>query len=329
MQRTTLASIACSLAIAASAVGPAARAGEVVLYSSNSVEAINAVTDEFNKKYPDIRISPVRGSTGAMMQRIKAEAAAPKADIFWSGGFSVLGLYKDYFAPYKSPEAAGVQAVFKGPNDLWLGTNAHVMVIMVNKRALKGDPVPKTWTDLADPKWKNRLVIGDPEKTSSSYATLWGINDSIGAEPLKGIARNATMVSTASQVYEGVAKGEFAVGMTMEYAAQEYVAGGQKDIEIVYPSEGTYIAPEGMALVKGSKNPEEAKKFYDFLASKQAQEMLVRKFFRRPIRDDVDTTKVGLPLTTQFKVKPIDDARATTGQPAFIASWKDMVAASR
>jgi iron(III) transport system substrate-binding protein len=303
-----------------------AHAGEVVLYSSNSVEAINAVTDEFNKKHPNIKISPVRGSTGAMMQRIKAEAGAPKADIFWSGGFPALGVYKEYFAAYKSPEASGVQPVFHGPNDLWVGTNAHVMVIMVNKRALKSDPMPKTWSDLADPRWKDRLVIGDPEKTSSSYATLWGINDSLGKKPLEGIAKNATIVSTASQVYEGVAKGEFAVGMTMEYAAQEYVAGGQKDIQIVYPSEGTFIAPEGMALVKNSPNAAEAKKFYDFLASKDTQEMLFRKFFRRPIREDIDTTKIGLPLTTQFKVKPIDDAKATAAQPEFLKMWKDLVA---
>ena len=318
------------IAVAAVAVLCAAtsvHAGEVVLYSSNSVEAINAVTDEFNKKYPGIKISPVRGSTGAMMQRIKAESASPKADIFWSGGFPALGTYKEYFAAYKSPEAAGFQAAFLGTNDLWVGTNAHVMVIMVNKRALKNDPMPKTWSDLADPRWKDRLVIGDPEKTSSSYATLWGISDSIGKKPLEGIAKNATVVSTASQVYEGVAKGEFAVGMTMEYAAQEYVAGGQKDIQIVYPSEGTFIAPEGMALVKGSPNPAEARKFYDFLASRQAQEMLFRRFFRRPIRDDIDTTKVGLPLTTQFKVKPIDDARATAAQPEFLKMWKDLVSA--
>ena len=317
---------ACALAAAAFGLA-SARAGEVVLYSSNSVEAINAVADEFNKKYPSIRISPVRGSTGAMMQRIKAEAASPKADIFWSGGFPALGTYKEYFAAYRSPEAAGVQPVFKGPDDLWVGTNAHVMVIMVNKRALKGDPMPRTWSDLADPRWKDRLVIGDPEKTSSSYATLWGINESLGKEPLKGIARNATVVSTASQVYEGVAKGEFTVGMTMEYAAQEYVAGGQKDIQIVYPSEGTFIAPEGMALVKSSPNPQEAHKFYDFHASKETQEMLFRKFYRRPIRDDIDTTKAGLPLTTQFKVKPIDDARATAAQPGFLAMWKELVAA--
>ena len=306
-----------------------AHAGEVVLYSSNSVEAINTMVDEFNKKYPAIKVSPVRGSTGAMMQRIKAEAGAPKADIFWSGGFSVLRLYQDYFAPYQSSEYANLQAGYKDPAGLWAGTNAHVMVIMVNKRALKGDAMPKTWSDLANARWKDRLVVSDPEKTSSSLATLRGIEQSIGKEPLKGIAKNATIVSTASQVYDGVAKGEFAVGMTMEYAAQEYVSGGNKDIEIVYPTEGTYIAPEGMALVKGSPNPAEAKKFYDFLASRQAQEMLVAKFYRRPIRDDVDTTKVGLPRTSTFKVAPIDDVKASAAQPAFIASWKEMVAAGK
>jgi len=320
---------ACSIAVAGILATLAARAGEVVLYSSNSVEAINAVADDFNKKYPDIHISPVRGSTGAMMQRIKAEAAAPKGDIFWSGGFSVLGLYKDYFAAYRSPEESGLSAAFVGPGDLWSGTNAHVMVIMVNKRALKGDPVPASWKDLADPRWKDRLVIGDPEKTSSSYAMLWGINQMEGRKPLEGIARNATQVNTASQVYEGVARGEFAVGMTMEYAAQEYVAGGQKDIQIVYPSEGTFIAPEGMALVKNAPHPDDARKFYDYLASRQAQQMLVQRFFRRPVREDVDLATVGLPPMSKIKASKVDDAKATAEQPAFIAMWKEMVAASR
>jgi iron(III) transport system substrate-binding protein len=304
-----------------------ALAGEVVLYSSNSVEAINAVSEEFTKKNPGIKITPVRGSTGQMMQRIKAEAGAPKADIFWSGGFAVLRLYKEYFLPYQSPEYSSLQAIYKDPTGAWAGTNAHVMVIMVNKRALKGDPMPKTWSDLANPRWKDRLVVSDPEKTSSSLATFWSIEQTLGRKALEGIVKNATVVSTASQVFEGVAKGEFAVGTTMEYAAQEYVAGGNKDIEIVYPSEGTFIAPEGMALVKGGPNPAEAKKFYDYLASREAQAMLAKKFFRRPIREDVDTTAIGLPRTTAFKVSTIDDQKAAADQPAFIKTWKELAAA--
>ena len=324
MTRTRIA----SLVLAAAAIAaPLAHAGEVVLYSSNTVDAINAATEEFNKKYPDIKITAVRGSTGAMMQRIKAEAGAPKADIFWSGGFSLLRLYEPYFLAYPSPEYASLPAGYKSAGNLWAGTNAHVMVIMVNKKALKGDPMPKTWSDLANPRWKDRLIVSDPEKTSSSLATLWGIQQTLGNKPLEGIAKNATVTSTASQVFDGVGKGEFAVGMTMEYAAQEYVAGGNKDIEVVYPTEGTFIAPEGMALVKGGPNPTDAKKFYDFLASKAAQEMLVKKFYRRPIRDDVDTTAVGLPKAGAFKAMAVDDQKLAADQPAFIKAWKEMTAA--
>ena len=55
--------------------------------------------------------------------------------------------------------------------------------------------------------------------------------------------------------------------------------------------------------------------------------MLVKRFFRRPIRDDVDTTKIGLPATSSFKLTQTDDQKLSAGQPAFIATWKEMVAA--
>src|SRR6476659_611857 len=117
MPRLRLASFA--LAAAASVTSITAAAGEVVLYSSNTVDAINAVTEEFQKKYPDIKVTAVRGSTGAMMQRIKAEAGAPKADIFWSGGFSLLRLYSEYFLPYQSPEYAKLATGYRDANNLW------------------------------------------------------------------------------------------------------------------------------------------------------------------------------------------------------------------
>jgi iron(III) transport system substrate-binding protein len=304
-----------------------AKASEVVLYSSNNVEAINTVVTEFNKKHPDIKVSVVRAGSGTLMQRIKAEAANPRADIFWSGGFSTIGVFRDLFQPYESPEAKAVAPAFRGPDNLWLGTNVHVMVMMVNQRALKGDATPKTWSDLADPKWKGRVVIADPERSSASYATLWGIHDSLGKEVLTKIAGNSVVVGTTSGVYEGVAKGEFAVGLTMEYAAQEYVAGGQKEIQIIYPSEGTFLSPEGMVIVKGAKNAEQAKKLYDMLASKPMQETLVKTFFRRPIREDIEVSKVaGMQPISGIKAKPIDDARATADQPKFIAMWKEIVA---
>ena len=55
--------------------------------------------------------------------------------------------------------------------------------------------------------------------------------------------------------------------------------------------------------------------------------MLVKKFYRRPMRDDVDTTKVGLKRANEFKATQIDHVKATAEQPAFIKTWKELVAA--
>ena len=61
------------------------------------------------------------------------------------------------------------------------------------------------------------------------------------------------VTASSGTTYKGVAAGEYAAGMTLEYAAQEYVAGGQKEIRLVYPAEGSYLAPEGMFIIKGAK----------------------------------------------------------------------------
>jgi len=65
-------------------------ASDVVLYSSNDVQTVSTLVDQFEKQNPEINVSVVRAGTGALMQRIKAEASNPLGDIFWSGGLSML-----------------------------------------------------------------------------------------------------------------------------------------------------------------------------------------------------------------------------------------------
>jgi iron(III) transport system substrate-binding protein len=319
-----LATIAAVFMLAAAT----ARAAEVVLYSSNNVEAIKVVTDLFGKKYPDIKIATVRAGTGALMQRMKAEAGNPLGDIVWSGGVATLGAYRELFAPYRSPEATAVPAAYRGPDDLWIGVNHHLMIIMVNEKALKDMPAPKSWADLFDPRWKGKVIVADPERSGTAYAALYGINEVHGKDGLAKLAQNVTVTPSSSAVYEGVAKGEFAVGITLETAAYEYVAGGMKEVRILYPTEGAVLLSEGMVIVKGAKHPAEAQKLYDFLASREAQEALFKAAYRRPIRRDIDvTTLSSLPAIAAVKTIDLDETKAAAAQPAFLASWKAAVAA--
>ena len=169
----------------------AAFASDVVLYSSNDVQTVSTLVDQFEKQNPEINVSVVRAGTGALMQRIKAEAANPLGDIFWSGGLSTIGAFQDQLEPYKSPEASAVPSQYRAAHDQWLGTNTHVTVLMVNTRQAPGAKLPAGWADLADAKWKGRIVIPDPLFSSASYVALYGLRKTLGEAVYSQIVRNA------------------------------------------------------------------------------------------------------------------------------------------
>ena len=77
-----------------------------------------------------------------------------------------------------------------------------------------------------------------------------------------------------------VADGETSMGLTLEDNALEYVQGGAP-ISIVHLSDGTAATPDGVALVKGSPNPEGGKAFIDWAMSKSTQEKLAMDIGRR------------------------------------------------
>ena len=307
-----------------------AQAQTVVLYSSNNTETIETALNVVKQKNPSLTVQQVTGGTGSLMKRIQAESKNPRGDVLWSGGFGTLGAYKELLEPYKAPDLAAIPAEFRGPNNLWVGTNLHVMVLMVNERQLKGLPAPKTWSDLMKPEWKGKFTITDPSKSATAYMLVYGLLKQFGKDGLEKIAANAVVTSSSGTTYKGVAAGEYPVGLTLEYAAQEYVAGGQKEIKLVYPTEGSYLAPEGMFIVKGAKNMEAAKTLYNGLMSKEVQEALLVKNFRRPTRTDVAVSKLtSLPDLKAIKIFPLDQEQASQEYEQLVALWNLAVSKAR
>ena len=127
-----------------------------------------------------------------------------------------------------------------------------------------------------------------------------------------------------------VAQGEYAIGLTFESNGYAYVAGGQKEIDLLYPEDGTFTSPESLVLIKNAPAGEAAKKVYDLLLSKEAQIALLEAAFRRPSRTDIDVPKyVKLPNISAIKVAPIDEAEAAKQRTAFLAEWTAAVSAAK
>jgi len=167
-------------------------------------------------------------------------------------------------------------------------------------------------------------------KSGTAYLLVYGLLKQFGRDGLEKIAANAVVTSSSGTTYKGTAMGEYAVGLTIEYAAQEYVAGGQKEIKLVYPSEGSYLAPEGMFIFKGAKNVEAAKTFYNILLSKETQQELLVKAFRRPTRTDIPVSKLtSLPDLKSVKIFPLDQAAASAEYEQLISLWNLAVSKAR
>ncbi|SDF59676.1 ABC transporter substrate-binding protein [Desulfovibrio legallii] len=302
----------------------AAAAKEVVLYSSNQPDMLDAIALDFEKK-TGIKLTVVRMGTGEAMKRIAAERANPLCDVFWSGDVAVLDNAKADFMPYKSPQAAALPAAFVEKDHRWTAANMHLMVIMANTRLVPPAELPKSWKELLDPKWKNKVVMANPLKSGSAYAQVYGIYKLYGWDGLKKLIDNVKILDSSSLVYKGTAEGEFPLAITMEYAAHRYVAGGAKDVRVVYPADGVIAAPEGAAIIAGCKHPEEAKALVDYLLSQPVVDGIFQKYFRRPARPDAVTVKDMPTLQEITLLRDYDPAEANTLQKQLLAWWKKQV----
>ena len=299
-------------------------AKEVVLYSSNQPELIAMVSRGFEGK-TGIKVSAVRLGTGEAMKRIQAERDNPLGDVFWSGDVAVLDNAKKNFMPYKSPEAKVLPSNYVEKEGLWTSTNVHIMIIMYNKKLVSESEKPLAWKDLFLPKWKGKIVMANPEKSGSAYAQVYGLYKLYGWDGLKKLIDNAKILDSSSLIYKGTAEGEYSLGITMEYAAYRYIAGGSKDVGILYPQEGAFDAPEGAAILKNCKHPEEAKTFFDYLLSKDVEREILQKHYRRPARPDVPILE-GLPRMSDIKLmKGFDPIEANALEKEILKQWKEII----
>jgi iron(III) transport system substrate-binding protein len=263
--------------------------------------------------------------TGEAMKRVQAEKDNPLGDLFWSGDVAVLDAAKSYFAPYRSPEARVLPPQYIEKDNLWTATNVHIMVIMYNKKLVSEQEKPQTWSDLFNPKWKGKMVMANPEKSGSAYAKVYGIYKLYGWDGLKKLIANVKILDSAGFIWKGTAEGEYPMGLTIEYAAYRYVAGGSKDVGIIYPQDGAFAAPEGTAMFKNCKHPEEAKAFMDYLLSKDVEKEIFENHYRRPARPDVATAG-DLPKISDIKLfKAFDPIESSALEKDILKQWKELI----
>jgi iron(III) transport system substrate-binding protein len=324
---------ALTLAVLAGSAGAQAQK-KLVVYSANESTLNDLVFNAFTKE-TGIQVEPVTAGSGVIVRRIQAEKQRPLGDIIWGVSRSLLQSNKALFTPYLSKNHDAIPAEYRDPDNLWIGNNLHLLVILQNTKLLPATDGPKSWADLLDPKWKGKIAFTDPANSGSAYTNvtmlvdLWGGGEA-GWTKVKALFANMKVLNRSSLVFQGVGNGEYPLGISLEYAGPMWAAGGAP-VKTIYPSDGTLATMEGVAIIKGGPNLESAKAFVDYINRKDVREMILKATYRRPARGDLDLSTLpgGLPPLSSVKLLPYDEDAWTAKRKETLEKIKDVLQESR
>jgi iron(III) transport system substrate-binding protein len=323
-----------TLVCALGASGAAQAQKKLVVYSANDSTLNDLVFAAFAKE-TGITVDPVAAGSGVLVRRLQSEKARAQGDIIWGVARSLLETNKTLFEAYASKNKDATPAEFRDPNDLWIGNNLHLLVILQNTKLVPEAEGPKSWADLLDPKWKGKIAFTDPANSGSAYATvtmlvdLWGGGDA-GWKKMSQLFRNMKVLNRSSLVFQGVGNGEYPLGISLEYAGPLWASNGAP-VKVVYPSDGTSASMEGVGIVKGGPNTDNAKVFVDYINRKDVREMILKATFRRPTRNDLDLSRLpgGLPPLSSVKLLNYDEQGWTEKRVKTMEQIKDVLQESR
>ena len=252
--------------------------GQIVLYTSEPQENADETVAAFNEQYPDIEVQVFRTGTGELLTRIESEEAAGgvQADVLLAADAPTFENLKskDLFVEYTPTGAEEIAEEFKDPDGFYTGTRLISTIIGYNTDQVQ-EP-PRSWQDLLDPLYQGQR-IGMPSPDYSGAAAyniaLWYARPELGAPFVEGLAENQpTVVEGNGQVREGLANGQFPVGVIIDYMVRDLEQQGSP-VSGVFPEEGVPVITEPVAIFEGSENQEAAQAFADFLVSREGQEL--------------------------------------------------------
>jgi ABC-type Fe3+ transport system substrate-binding protein len=299
-------------ALAASADGrntqmieAAKKEGRLMIYSSVGQADTATLSQKFQRKFPFIKPEFLRLGSERLLTRILQEARAGKtfADIFQTGVVEVyLFKQKGLVAPYASPQRAAYESYFKDDEGYYTSFFHTSKVIAYNTRLVTPDRAPKSYEDLLQPQWKEKL--GMPSGGSAVrwfLAMMKEMGDERGEIYMKKLAAQKPVLGQdISAVTALMAAGEYpAVVFTNAHQIEQMKRQGAP-VEWV-PTRPVLTTQTVLAISSRATSPNAAKLYIDYILSKEGQEVL-RSLNRLPARSDVDPDPPR--LTKGLKLSP-------------------------
>jgi iron(III) transport system substrate-binding protein len=279
----TLKTLIAAAALLVTASAAQAQDAEINILCSVQAEWCNLIQTTFART-SGIKVNMVQKGSGESLAQLTAERANPKTDL-WFGGTGdphLLAAEQNLTLEYKSAQLAQLHiwaqkqaqqsgyktvGIYSGP----LGFGYNTELIAKKKLA-----IPKVWADLLKPEYKGEIQVADPRASGTAYTMIATLVQLMGEdkayEYLAALHKNVSSYPrSGTGPIKAVARGEATISISFVHDAPGEKAQGFP-IEAVTPADGTGAEIGSMSIIKGARNLESAKKFYEWALSPGAQQ---------------------------------------------------------
>ncbi|WP_232696799.1 extracellular solute-binding protein [Brevibacillus daliensis] len=288
---------------------------KLVIYTGRDKNMAEEVIKSFNAKHPEVKVDFMTLGAQEILERVRAEKANPQADFWWGGTQSALMTAADegLLEEHKPSFDSAVPALYKDEKGRWYGEMLLPEVIMYNPQMIPKEEAPKDWDELLDPKYKDKIVIRGVLKSGTMRTIYSSMIYRQGPDtPEKGYewlmkldANTKEYATDPTNLYLKMARQEAGISLWNLQDIMLQKETKNQPFDYIYPKSGAPILVDGVAMVKGAKNSEAAKKFYEFLFEEKTRLDLAEKYFQIPTREDI--SKESLPSWMKdIELKPLD-----------------------
>jgi len=318
---------ASALALAMLPAAPALAADKLVVYSARIEALIKPMFDAYTKE-TGVEIQYVTDKEGALVERLKAEGANTPADLLITTDAGNLwqAAQEGVLRPVES--AALEKAVptnLRDPAKQWFGLSIRARTLFFNTKMTKAADL-STYEDLASPKWRGKLCLRSSKKVynQSLVAMLISEHGEAKAEQIvRGWVANlaAEPFADDTRMLEAVAAGQCAVGIANTYYYGRLMEKkADLPLGIFWANQndgGVHVNVSGAGVTRHAKNPAQAQKLLEWLASPKAQNLFADVNLEFPVNAAVapDTT---VKAWGSFKASPLNVVEAGRLQAAAV-----------
>ena len=267
----------------------------LVLYTSVTQDTVDAVVAGFEDANPGTTVEVFRAPTGELNARIAADRREGEigADVLWLTDplsmqqYDAQGVLRE-----AQPDADAVPAEYR--EERFWGTRILNLVVVRHRDA----PALASWDDLIPAATAGGVAIPDPSFAGSAFAALafFALDDAYGLDFLQRLHdAGATQVAAPGDVVTGVAEGQYAAGITLDFTARDAIEDGSP-IEMVWPAPGAIALYSPIAVTGDSAAAED---FVSFVLGVEGQTAIAATGWE-PVRADIPWESGGPQVTIEW-----------------------------